>query len=86
MASIKFDADNASSTGAKMDPTLDEIQTTLMVSIIKYLGGLLLAAADLLARLVIAPAELPVGVLTALLGGGYLLWLMRRAHGAGAMQ
>jgi ABC-type Fe3+-siderophore transport system permease subunit len=50
------------------------------------LGGLLLAAADLLARLVIAPAELPVGVLTALLGGGYLLWLMRRAHGAGAMQ
>ena len=48
-------------------------------------GGLLLAAADLLARLVIAPAELPVGVLTALLGGGYLLWMMRRTSGAGAM-
>ena len=26
-----------------MDPTLDDVQTTLMVSIVKYLGGLLLA-------------------------------------------
>jgi iron complex transport system permease protein len=41
-------------------------------------GGTLLMAADLLARLVIAPQELPVGVLTALIGGSYLLWLMRR--------
>lgn len=41
-------------------------------------GGVLLMAADLLARLVIAPQELPVGVLTALIGGSYLLWLMRR--------
>ncbi|WP_038204758.1 FecCD family ABC transporter permease [Xenophilus azovorans] len=42
------------------------------------MGGLLLAAADLLARWLIAPQELPVGVLTAVLGGGYLLWLMHR--------
>lgn len=41
-------------------------------------GGGLLAAADLLARGLIAPLELPVGVLTAVLGGGYLLWLMHR--------
>ncbi len=41
-------------------------------------GGALLTAADLLARWLIAPQELPVGVLTAVLGGGYLLWLMRR--------
>lgn len=40
------------------------------------MGGALLLAADLLARMVIAPQEMPVGVLTALLGGGYLLWLM----------
>jgi iron complex transport system permease protein len=43
-------------------------------------GGALLCAADLCARTWIAPAELPVGVLTALLGGGYLLWLMHRGH------
>ena len=42
------------------------------------MGGLLLMAADLLARWVVAPQELPVGVLTALLGGSYLLWLMHR--------
>ena len=44
-------------------------------------GGVLLTAADLLARGLVAPQELPVGVLTAVLGGGYLLWLMRRAPG-----
>ncbi|KAF1019729.1 MAG: Hemin transport system permease protein HmuU [Paracidovorax wautersii] len=42
------------------------------------MGGVLLLAADVLARTLVAPQELPVGVLTALLGGGYLLWMMRR--------
>ena len=42
------------------------------------MGGVLLMAADLLARWLIAPQELPVGVLTAVLGGGYLMWLMHR--------
>lgn len=41
-------------------------------------GGVLLLAADLGARSLVAPQELPVGVLTALLGGAYLLWLMTR--------
>jgi len=43
------------------------------------MGGALLMAADALARWLIAPQELPVGVLTAVLGGGYLLWLMQRS-------
>ncbi len=51
------------------------------------MGGVLLMAADVLARALIAPQELPVGVLTAVLGGGYLLWLMHRgtraSRGAG---
>jgi iron complex transport system permease protein len=41
-------------------------------------GGLLLLMADVLARWVWAPQELPVGVLTAVLGGAYLLWRMHR--------
>lgn len=41
-------------------------------------GGALLLAADVLGRWVLAPQELPVGVLTAILGGAYLLWLMHR--------
>ena len=46
-------------------------------------GGLLLMAADLLARWLIAPQELPVGILTAVLGGSYLLWLMPRRNARG---
>jgi iron complex transport system permease protein len=42
------------------------------------MGGALLLAADVLARVVVAPQELPVGVLTALLGGSYLLVLLHR--------
>jgi iron complex transport system permease protein len=41
-------------------------------------GGTLLLMADVLARSLIAPQEVPVGVLTALLGGGYLIWLLRK--------
>jgi iron complex transport system permease protein len=41
-------------------------------------GGLLLCAADVLARAIMAPRELPVGILTAVLGGGYLLWRLHR--------
>ena len=42
------------------------------------MGGALLMGADTLARWLIAPQELPVGVLTAVFGGCYLLWLLRR--------
>ena len=42
------------------------------------MGGVLLLWADLAARWLIAPQELPVGVLTAVLGGGYLLRIMHR--------
>lgn len=40
------------------------------------LGALLLLAADTLARTVVAPAELPVGVITSLLGAPYFLYLL----------
>jgi iron complex transport system permease protein len=42
------------------------------------MGGCLLLLSDVLARSVLAPVEVPVGVLTAVLGGGYLLWLLHR--------
>lgn len=43
-----------------------------------FMGGALLAFADSLGRVVIAPAELPAGALMAVLGGPYLLWLVRK--------
>jgi iron complex transport system permease protein len=39
-------------------------------------GGAFLVACDTFARTVIAPAEIPVGVITALLGGPFFLWLL----------
>jgi len=56
-----------------------------LIVLASLMGAVLLMAADVLARGVIAPQELPVGVVTAVLGGAYLLWLMHRsavAHGA----
>ncbi|MBN2189163.1 MAG: iron ABC transporter permease [Chitinispirillaceae bacterium] len=41
-----------------------------------FLGGTLLVVADTVCRIIIAPAELPVGVLTALIGGPFFLWLL----------
>jgi iron complex transport system permease protein len=47
-----------------------------LIVLASLMGAVLLAAADVLARWLIAPQELPVGVLTAVLGGGYLLVLL----------
>ncbi len=41
-------------------------------------GGALLEAADLLSRALLRPAELPVGIVTACLGGAYLVVLLWR--------
>jgi len=41
-------------------------------------GALLLVLADLLARTAVRPAELPVGVVTTLLGGPFFLYLLKR--------
>ncbi|RKS73061.1 iron complex transport system permease protein [Actinomadura pelletieri DSM 43383] len=43
-------------------------------------GAVVLVAADLVARTAIAYQELPLGVLTALIGGPFFFWLLRRAR------
>lgn len=49
-------------------------------------GALFLVSCDTLGRLVIPPAEIRVGILTALIGAPYFLYLLRRAHkGGGAL-
>lgn len=42
-------------------------------------GGLYLLAIDLVSRIIIAPLELPVGILTAMLGGPFFIYLLRRS-------
>jgi iron complex transport system permease protein len=41
------------------------------------LGAILLTAGDLVARTAVRPAELPIGILTALMGAPFFLWLLR---------
>ncbi len=45
------------------------------------LGAALLVLADILSRTIVAPAELPIGILTALIGAPVFLWMLLR-HGA----
>ncbi len=43
-------------------------------------GASFLIVADLLARTILSPSELPVGILTAFLGGPYFLYLLRKSR------
>ena len=47
------------------------------------LGAALLVGADLLARTVVLPAELPIGILTSCVGGPFFLWLLMRRRDLG---
>ncbi|TLX56442.1 iron ABC transporter permease [Stutzerimonas nosocomialis] len=47
-------------------------------------GALMMVLADLVGRTVLSPIEVPVGVVTAIIGGPYLLWiLLRQSRGRG---
>jgi len=47
-------------------------------------GGSFLIVCDTISRLIIAPAEIPVGVITTLLGGPFFLWLLIKSKSKGA--
>jgi iron complex transport system permease protein len=53
----------------------------LPLSLISGAGALLLA--DVIARSVLRPQELPVGIITALVGAPFFLWVLRRAKNQG---
>ena len=46
-------------------------------------GALLVLLSDLVARRLFAPTELPVGVVTGVVGAPYLLWLLARSNRVG---
>ena len=47
-------------------------------------GAVLLLLSDLVARRIFAPTELPVGVVTGIIGAPYLIWLLARANRIGS--
>lgn len=50
-----------------------------------FVGPALLLAADVIARLALSPAEIPVGIITGLVGGPYFLYLMRKRQQLGEL-
>lgn len=57
--------------------TLGSNTRTLILSSV-LLGAILLSAADIMARLVIAPAELPIGIVTTVVGVPVFIYLLRK--------
>lgn len=51
-----------------------------LIPVSAFIGGIFLVLADLLARTVVSPAEIPVGVITALIGAPVFLYLLRRSR------
>ncbi len=49
-----------------------------------FLGGIVLLISDLAARLVLAPAELPLGIVTAAIGAPFFIWLLASRTGTRA--
>jgi iron complex transport system permease protein len=47
-----------------------------LLPISMIIGGLLLLAADMIARTVVAPLDMPVGIVTALIGSPFFIWLL----------
>jgi iron complex transport system permease protein len=45
-------------------------------------GATVMVLSDLVARIVLAPVELPVGIVTALAGGPFFIWLLVRKERA----
>ncbi|HGY9595172.1 TPA: FecCD family ABC transporter permease [Vibrio campbellii] len=52
-----------------------------LLPISALMGALLLTAADMFARVVVAPAELPVGIITALIGAPFFIYLLFQQKG-----
>ncbi|WP_326552459.1 FecCD family ABC transporter permease [Micromonospora sp. NBC_01813] len=51
-----------------------------VVPVAALLGAILLVWADVVARVLLAPQEIPIGIITSLLGAPFLLVLIRRLH------
>ncbi|GAA2710071.1 iron ABC transporter permease [Actinoplanes palleronii] len=51
-----------------------------IIPVAMLLGGLLVCTADTLGRTIIAPAQIPAGLMMALIGAPYFVWLLRRSR------
>ena len=59
-------------------------RSPLAIGVSALVGALIMLLSDLVARRSFAPTELPVGVITGIVGAPYLLWLLARSNRLGA--
>lgn len=52
----------------------------LLIPASAFLGAILLVVADTASRTVVSPAEMPVGIITSLIGGPFFLWLLLKQN------
>lgn len=57
----------------------------LLLPISFVLGGCFLVFCDLMARSILAPAEIPIGIITAMIGGPFFLWTLFRTNRNGEL-
>jgi iron complex transport system permease protein len=50
-----------------------------LIPLAAFWGGAILLGADIVARTLLSPTQLPVGIVTAVMGAPFFLWLLRRA-------
>ena len=58
---------------------------TFLIPASALLGAVMMSVIDIVARLLIAPAELPVGIITAVIGAPVFLWILIRQQRRGAV-
>ncbi|WP_025025972.1 FecCD family ABC transporter permease [Caldalkalibacillus mannanilyticus] len=51
-----------------------------VIPVSALLGAIFIIWADVIARLVLAPEEIPIGIITAICGGPFFIWLLRRSN------
>ncbi len=64
--------------------TVGSLHRHLLVGCL-FAGPALLVSADTTARLVLSPVQIPVGIVTGVIGGGFFLYLMRRRRDFGKL-
>ncbi|MGO2883563.1 iron chelate uptake ABC transporter family permease subunit, partial [Corynebacterium variabile] len=50
-----------------------------VIPVSMLLGAVLVGVADILGRTLIAPSQIPVGLMIALIGAPYFVWLLRKS-------
>jgi iron complex transport system permease protein len=55
----------------------------ILVPSVFFAGGTFLVLCDLVSRVILAPAEIPIGIITSMLGGPFFLWTLFKSQKTG---